>query len=97
MSDAVLSIAAAVVTAIASVGVTWGMMHSKIESLKDDQRALKERQDYFEENYVNLKQFESTIKPIQDSMRELQRDIKKILVMLSRNESNRSYQPNRDE
>lgn len=89
MSDTLLSIAAGILTAIASVAVSWGMMQSRIDRLEKDQLELKERQEHFEDHYVDNKQFESVIKPIQDGMREVQRDIKKILMMLSRNEPSR--------
>jgi len=67
------------------------MMQSKIEALKEDHKELRERLERFEENYVSVKQFEAVTRPIQESMREMQRDIKKIIGMLSRNEPIRPH------
>jgi hypothetical protein len=65
------------------------MMTSKLDSIREDVEDLKDRADHFEDNYVSHKHLTAIVQPIQDSIREMGRDIKKILLVLSRYESQR--------
>lgn len=65
------------------------MMQSRLDHLERNYDEFKKRQSYFEDHFVSLKEFQLVIKPLQDGLREMQRDIKEILIMLTRNESSR--------
>ena len=83
------------ITAIGSVltiGVYSGIMQSKVKSIGDDleqlQRDFREANDRAHQKYVTMNHFEAIVSPIHEQISEIQRDIKSILMIVSKNEQN---------
>lgn len=72
-----------VVSAIACCGVLYGVMRTKVDRLEEDNRSLSNRLDATETRFVTLQHFDAVVKPLQDSMKEIERDIKKILNLVT--------------
>lgn len=80
-------------TGLLTGGIAWGLMHGKVRELEKDVEELNGRQDMlaarhdrFPDNYVTREHFKAITQPIQENIREIQHDIKQILVILSKNE-----------
>ncbi len=83
------------ITAIGSIltiGVYSGIMQSKVKSIGDDleelTRDFRDAKDKGPSKYVTMNHFEAIVSPIQDQISEIQRDIKSILMIVSKNEQN---------
>lgn len=72
----------AIVTSILTIGIHHGVMKSKIQDMKEDLSDFKSERD----EYVRRDYFDATVEPIQQSISEMQKDIKRILSIVSRHE-----------
>lgn len=61
-----------------------------MKELKDTLKEHKEDMDHVKDNYVSIPYFHAITKPLQQNMAEIQRDIKSILILLSKNEPPRA-------
>lgn len=75
--DAELAAVIGVVSSVVSYGIGYGVMKEKV-------RQLEEKVKQAEDRVVAKATFDATLPPIQDSLREVHGDIKKILIMLTR-------------
>ncbi len=77
---------------ILTIGLFGGAMQSKVKALREDLEQLetdfKEARDRAPEKYVRMGHFDAIITPIQAQISEIQRDIKSILMIVSKNEQN---------
>lgn len=78
------SVVVSAITSIFAAGVTYGVMSTKIQRLEKD--LLDERHDRrgFEDKFVTMQHFRAVIDPIQQQLKEMGRDIKRVLVILSK-------------
>lgn len=76
--------AVGIVTSLLGLGVIYGMLSAKVERLKEEHQEMSSRIDSVESRFVTMSHFDAVVKPMQDSVREIERDIKKILVAVSR-------------
>ncbi len=79
--DHLISIA----SALAGCCVTYGVLKTKVDRLEEDHRSLANRMDATETRFVTLQHFDAVVKPLQESMKEIERDIKKILSIVADN------------
>jgi hypothetical protein len=66
-----------IISSIISTGVGYGMMKEKVARLERDIESDKD-------NIVTYRHFDGIIGPIQKSIIDMQNDIKKILIILTR-------------
>lgn len=81
-------------TGLLTAGIAWGLLQGKIRSLEKDVIDMQDRLDHmndrherFPEQYVTMQHFRAITYPLQENIREIQHDIKQILVILSKNET----------
>ena len=84
----------AVITSIFSAGMAYGILRVKIAKLEDEMDTMVNRCDvshekldrelvYRENKWVTKDTFNAVIGPINHALEELQRDVKKILTLVS--------------
>lgn len=88
-----ITILISIMTGLLSGGIAWGLIQGKVRELEKDVAELNDRQDTlvarherFPDNYVTREHFKAITIPIQENIREIQHDIKQILIIVSKNE-----------
>lgn len=81
--DADLAAVIGVVSSVVSAGITYGTMKEKIFHLDEK---LKEHSQEMA-NLVSYKHFEMIISPINVTLKEIERDIKKLIVVTAHNQA----------
>lgn len=78
------SVTVSILSSIFTAGVTYGIMTTKITRMEKD--LLEERHDRkgFEDRFVTMQHFKAVVEPIQQQLKDVGRDIKKILIIVSR-------------
>lgn len=67
-----------------SIGVAWGIVQARVESLLKRQDKLEQEQARMEDHFVTHKHLEAVVTPLQKVAEEIQRDIKKLIMMVSK-------------
>lgn len=75
-SDSVL---AGIVSTILTIGIAWGILRNKVDELVKRLDLLEEKQT----DFVTHKHLDAVVTPLQRVAEEIQRDIKRLLVLLS--------------
>jgi hypothetical protein len=81
--DALLGI----ISAFLGCAVTYGVLKTKVDRLEDDVHELSGKLDSSESRFVTMTHFDAVVRPLEGSIREIEKDIKKILVIVSRHHS----------
>lgn len=71
----------AIVIALVGAGANWGLMQAKINDLTNDINKLEEDL----KDMVPLNHFEAVTEPLQQQISDIQKDIKSILLIVSKN------------
>lgn len=85
--SAELAAAVGVISSVFSAGIAWGITRTQIEGLKEAMEEEVARRERLESRMVTMDHFKAVVEPIQQDIRDLGRDIKKILAIVSRGES----------
>ncbi len=67
------------------LGVSWGIVKNRMENQDDEIKDMREELKRHADRYVTKEHFVATTEPLKEGMREIQKDIKRILVILSSN------------
>lgn len=78
------SAAVSVACSLFSAGVTYGIMTTKISRMEKDLLEEKHDRKGFEDRFVTMQHFKAVVEPIQQQLKDVGRDIKKILLIVSR-------------
>ena len=81
--EVLLSLTLSIAATFVSCGVTYGIMKTQIENLKESHSNLLTTLEAIETKYVTKEHFQAVLSPVQDSIKEIRSDIKKILVIVS--------------
>lgn len=76
-----------VFSAVFSGGVTYGIMRTKLDRIESDLAIETSRRENFEDRFVTHNYFQAVLAPVQHTLQELGKDIKRVLLILSRNHS----------
>lgn len=79
--------ATSIIISALGCAVTYGILTGKVDRLESDHKECLARQDSMEEkfsHFVPMNHFDAVVKPLQDSMKEIERDIKKILIIVTK-------------
>lgn len=92
MGEAALTTGLQLIVVAFGFAVTWGITLSRIKNLEkyieEYKDQLEKHIDDTKDNYVSLAYFHAVIKPMQSQLNDLIHDTKKILMIVSRYESN---------
>lgn len=86
--EQIVTIALPVLTTTVGVGISWGVMKGKISQLEKSLENHGEEISEIKDKYTPLRHFEAITRPLQGQINEIQHDIKKILMLLSKGKSN---------
>ena len=67
-----------------SIGIVYGIIKSKVDKVESDIKTLFMARDGMNERYVTYQYFHTIISELQMNQRELQRDVKELILMVSK-------------
>ena len=79
-----VSVAFSALSSVLLLAMSYGVFKAKIDRLERSVDQLYESHESMTEKYVSQKHFESVINDIQENQREIGRDIRSILALLSK-------------
>lgn len=89
MVEALIAGSISLVTSAVCIAVSWGMSQARTSTLEREQGEIRSDLANIRREYVQKEHFHAITNPLQEQIGEVQRDIKRILIILSRNESYR--------
>lgn len=72
-----------VISSIFAAGVTWGVMSTRLDRVAIDVADEVEKREKLESRFVTMEHFKAVVQPMQEQLRDLGRDIKRILAIVS--------------
>lgn len=77
-----------ILTAIVSCATTYGIIRTKVDRLESDHSHLSKKLDESLSKFVLHSHFDAVVNPLKESIKEIESDIKKILIIVSRHNEN---------
>lgn len=78
------SILTGAISSAFSIGVTWGIMQARIDAMTRRLDSIDNKIESVEEECVTHKHMDAVVNPIQKVVEEIQKDIKKLLVLVAK-------------
>lgn len=72
-------------SSLIGIGVAWGVTKTMVSKLDEANKDLRSDVREIESRYVTHTHFTAVTEPIKDAIKEVQRDVKKILMIVSKN------------
>lgn len=84
-----LTIALEILVGVLTVGITYGVVRTQIDGLKDNVKRLEEESANMKESFVTYQVFNEVIKSMREDHSELKADVKEVIRLLSASKRSR--------